>query len=246
MRIQDYLRSTAARDRDVVWVGPFLATFTRTDDHPFANYAIPDEGADPTPADIQDLVGAFGHQRRTPRLEFLPGLAPAVEPALVAAGFEVEDRLPLMVFQDRADVVDADGFELIEPSTDAEIFAMVTAQHEAFGDRVLGEDSVPRARRLIDAGGLAVLGRELSTGEPAGGGVCTPIRDGFSEVAGVGVQERFRGRGLGAAMTQWLTGSARDAGAETVFLTPAGDPQERVYARVGYRRIDSMLFLRLP
>jgi hypothetical protein len=41
-----------------------------------------------------------------------------------------------------------------------------------------------------------------------------------------------------------LTRAAFDAGADTVFLTPAGDPQERVYARVGYRRIDSVLFLR--
>ena len=50
-------------------------------------------------------------------------------------------------------------------------------------------------------------------------------------------------RGIGGAITLHLTRAAHAAGAGLVFLTPAGDAQERVYARVGYRRTDSVLFL---
>jgi N-acetylglutamate synthase-like GNAT family acetyltransferase len=65
----------------------------------------------------------------------------------------------------------------------------------------------------------------------------------MAEVAGIGVREKYRRHGLGGVITLHLTRAAHEAGADTVFLTPAGDPQERVYARVGYRRIDSVLFL---
>ncbi|MGI5247272.1 GNAT family N-acetyltransferase [Dactylosporangium sp. CA-139066] len=85
--------------------------------------------------------------------------------------------------------------------------------------------------------------REIATGEAAGGGVAVAVRDGISEVAGIAVRPRYERRGLGAALTLHLTRAAFAAGATLVFLTPAGDAQERIYARVGYRRTDSVLFL---
>ena len=68
-------------------------------------------------------------------------------------------------------------------------------------------------------------------------------RDGISEVAGIGVRPKYERRGIGGALTLRLTRAAHAAGASLVFLTPAGDAQERVYARVGYQRTDSVLFL---
>jgi N-acetylglutamate synthase-like GNAT family acetyltransferase len=65
-------------------------------------------------------------------------------------------------------------------------------------------------------------------------------------VAGIGVRKRYRRRGVGGAITLYLTRAAHASGAETVFLTPGGDAQERIYARVGYRRIDSVLFMSRP
>ena len=47
LEIQRYLRTTAARGRDVERIGPFLATFDRGTDHPYLSYAIPDDGARP-------------------------------------------------------------------------------------------------------------------------------------------------------------------------------------------------------
>ena len=83
----------------------------------YINYAIPAAGADPTPEDIEALEAAFTSRSRTPRLEYLPGLAPLVEPALVAAGFTVTDRLPLMECPPGAAVEQPlpDGIELVTP-----------------------------------------------------------------------------------------------------------------------------------
>jgi N-acetylglutamate synthase-like GNAT family acetyltransferase len=244
--IQAYMRKAAALNREVEQIGPFFATFTAHSDNPFLNYAIPDPGAEPGAGDIQALIAAFRRHERVPRLEYLPGLAPAVEPALLAAGFAVEDRLPLMDCPAGA-IVDQPppaGFELLFPATDEEHLGVALAQAEAFGEEPPTEAEIARARKRIADGGLAVYARDAATGEAAGGGACTPLRDGLSEVVGVAVREAYRKRGLGGAITLMLTKAAYDAGADTVFLTPAGDPQERVYARVGYRRIDSVLFLR--
>ena len=247
--IQAYLRISASRDREVERAGPFLATFTAHDANPYLNYAIPDTAARPTPDDVAGLVDAFERRQRAPRLEYLPGLAPAVEPALLAAGFTVEQRLPLMECPPDGEAPPAalvpvsDGVELVTPVTDDDLRAMVTAQHEAFGEAPPGSEHFSAARRLTAAGGIALLARDVDTGEPVGGGAAVATRDGISEVAGIAVREPYRKRGIGGALTQRLTLAAQAAGAGIVFLMPGGDAQERVYARVGYRRIDSVLFL---
>ena len=96
-RIQQYLRGAAARERDVERVGPFVATFAPGDAMPYINYAIPEDGAQPTAADVAALAEAYRRRERLPRVEYLPSVAPAVEAALIAGGFVVEARLPGMV-----------------------------------------------------------------------------------------------------------------------------------------------------
>lgn len=245
-RIQHYIRTNASRGRDLERVGPFLATFSPHTANPYLNYAIPDADARPTPADAEALATAFERRGRQPRLEFLPGPAPHVEAALAAAGYTVDDRLPLMDCPPDA-VVDRpvpDGVELLTPETDDEILAMITVQHEVYGEgSVPGPDDVARHRSGRAAGVLAVLARDLETGRPAGGGVCDAIHDGIAELAGFAVAERYRRRGIAAAITTHLTRAAHRAGAATVFLTPGGPEAERVYARAGYRSTDKVLFM---
>jgi hypothetical protein len=91
------LRVAASRVRDTERIGPFLATFSRHSANPYLSYAIPDDGAVPSSGHIDALVAAYQHRGRVPRLEYLPGVAPAVEAALLARGFVVQARLPAMV-----------------------------------------------------------------------------------------------------------------------------------------------------
>jgi hypothetical protein len=57
--IQSYLRVVASHQRDTERIGPFLATFSRANDNPFLNYAIPDDNATPSPADVAALIVAY-------------------------------------------------------------------------------------------------------------------------------------------------------------------------------------------
>jgi hypothetical protein len=84
-QLQQYLRRAAPHGRDTAQIGPFLATFHQHSDHPYLSYAIPEDGARPTAEDVSALVAAYEARGRTPRLEYLPAAAPAVEAALVPA-----------------------------------------------------------------------------------------------------------------------------------------------------------------
>lgn len=95
-RIQSYLRIAASHQRDTEQIGSFLATFTPGNDNPFLNYAIPDDYATPSAADLRALVAAYEKRLLKPRLEYIVQLAPAVKRVLLDAGFRVESHLPLM------------------------------------------------------------------------------------------------------------------------------------------------------
>jgi GNAT superfamily N-acetyltransferase len=254
-QLQQYVRGTAARDRDIERVGPFLATFDPHSTIPYLSYAIPDDGARPTLADVAALVDAYARHDRLPRLEYLPVAAPAVEAALVAGGFVVDARLPVMTCEAGAAVdLAPDGEIAVEvPSSDEDLRAMRAAQHAAFGG-IAGDDQdedadggeLARQRARLADGGLALLARDLSTGQVVGGGVATVPGDGVTEIAGIGVLENHRRRGIAGAITAGLTRAAHAAGTHTVWLTPGGDGAHRVYARAGFTDTTTMLHLSRP
>lgn len=240
------MRRAAAAGRSTEHVGRFLATFSADSANPFLNYAIPDDGASPSPSDVADLVSAYRRRALSPRVEFLVDTAPAAEAALLAAGWSVERRIPVMVCPPGSVVAPAPvpGFELVVPASDDEIRGMIEAQSEAFGDVAdVSDANVANARERLLAGGFAVLARELTTGAAAGGGTAEAVADGTSEVGGIGVRQAFRRRGLGSAITALLTRAVHDAGGHTVFLTPAGVAEQRLYERVGYVPAGMMLHL---
>ncbi|MGB3439313.1 MAG: GNAT family N-acetyltransferase [Actinophytocola sp.] len=245
--LQSHMRRAAAAGRMTEQIGPFLATFSRESDNPFLNYAIPDDGAHPSPSDVDDLVHAYARRELLPRVEFMAETAPEAEQALLGAGWSVERRIPVMLCPPGSalSVPAPAGVELVVPGTDEEIRGMVAAQSEAFGQSPEVPDSaVAGTREQLRAGGFAVLARDSMTGEPEGGGVAEAIVDGTTEVAGIGVRVPFRKRGIGVALTAFLTAAVHDAGARTVFLTPAGVPEQRLYARAGYAPSGIMLHLR--
>jgi ribosomal protein S18 acetylase RimI-like enzyme len=246
-RIQAAMLAGAARWRDVECVGPFTATFARGSPHPFLNYAVPQEAGEPSGNDIEALEEAFRCRGLVPRLEYLPSLAPAVESALLAAGFAVDARLPLMMLDEPVTAPTPVGIRLIEAVSDEDVHAAATAQHEAYDEpEPPNEGWIDGVRRSIAAGGLLALARDANTGEAAGGGQCTPPLDGATELTSIGVRPAFRRRGIAASMTAWLAERMRDRGADLVYLTAAGDAEARIYARVGFELVGEALYLSQP
>jgi ribosomal protein S18 acetylase RimI-like enzyme len=244
LRIQHAIRTDAERGRDVVHVGPFVATFTRGTSNPYLNYAIPEREATPSATEVEQLAAAFAERSLRPRLEFLPTLAPQVEPALLAAGFAEEARMPLMTFTEPPAGGAPDGIELLEARDKETIRAAVTVQHEAYGEAEPPDDErLAGVLRGLGRGALLVLARDAATHEPAGAGQCTAPVDGATELAGVGVRPVFRRRGIAQVVTARLAETMRGRGADLVFLMAAGDDEARIYARAGFTRIGEVLHI---
>lgn len=243
--IHAYLRASARRWRECEQIGPFLASFSRKSENPYFNYAIPDDGSAPSASDIGALIGGYLRRERKPRLEYITNLSPAVEPALVDAGFKVEGRLALMGYRpdDAANPLVPDGIELVDPCSDDELLAVRSVQHEAYGEaEPPGEDDVRALRRNLATGSGAVLARTLIDRSAVGAGEYTPILEGVTEVTSVGVRPAYRRRGIATAMTSSLARAARASGATTLFLM-ANEPEERIYSRVGFVTEASILHI---
>lgn len=233
--LQAYVRATAPRGRDVERIGPFLATFSRTGDNPMLNYAIPDDGAAPSPEEITALTEAYARRGRQPRLEFFTEAAPGLEELLVAQGYSLERRVPLMTCTP-GDFVDRPapaGILLRVPETDADVRSLRSAQNVAFGASPEVSDAELASTRSF--GDRAVRAEDTATGAVIGGGFALDIVDGAAEIAGIAVAEAYRGRGIASAITAYLTRLVHERGGPTAFLTPGDLGIATVYRRVGYQ-----------
>lgn len=244
-RIQSYLRVAASYQRDTERVGPFLATFSRSNDNPFLNYAIPDDNATPSPADVTALIVAYEKRWRKPRLEYVAQLAPAVERVLIDAGFRVEGHLPLMTCAPGSEQIlpVPPGIELILPVSEADLLATVAVQNEAYGAPPPDSTSITRLRNSLEAGGIAALARTTATGEPVGAGVCSVPSNQTTEIAGIGVRAAFRRRGVAGALTTRLLQEAFAVGVSVPFLMAAHEAEERIYARAGFSLVGKIMHI---
>jgi GNAT superfamily N-acetyltransferase len=210
------------------------------------NYATPLPGIEPTSADVAALVSVFRDRGLRPRLEFAPNAAPAVESALYATGFTVEEEHEYLVCVPDTLVLPDDPPFVERPETDAEYSAIDEALAEAFDDEFTPTpEGVARLRRIENLGGGVRFVRSPDGG-CAGGASCSAPAVGTSELAGVGTRPAYRGRGIAAAVTATLTELMFAKGNESVWLEDGGDGSRRVYERVGYRPTGRRLYVSIP
>ncbi|WP_280314006.1 GNAT family N-acetyltransferase [Nocardia wallacei] len=235
------------RQHDSERIGPFVAGFDAYSDNLFRNYAVPDDGALPTSADVGALVAAFERRGRVPRLEYLPAAATEVLPALLNAGFVVEDQLPVMTCG-RADVQEcaAPDDVIVEIAVDDEqLWRCATVQNAVYGGGVADRHDVDRLRSVVDGGGHVVIARTRDEVAVGSGLITVPVGD-VSELAAIGVVEQWRRRGIAAAMISTLTRAAHDTGTEIVFLMAEGPAERRIHLRVGFADMDNILLISRP
>lgn len=242
----EYLLAAASSALNTERIVPFVASYDVDDPNPYRNYAVPLANADPSRPEIDALVAAFKRRQRTPRLEYVLDAAPGVAPALIAAGFTPESRLPLMAaieMHDRPRLPSGMSFELATATSDLQV--TTEAQNEAYGAGPATAADLRRLQATVDRGGIVGLVRDLSTGAVAAGGLCTPPKRGVSELAAVGTRPAFRRRGIAAALTAELASAAVERGLGRVFLMALHDGERRIYERAGFRIVAEMLHISL-
>jgi GNAT superfamily N-acetyltransferase len=236
-RVQTHVRRYASEQRAVERVGPFLATFGKYSNGPYLNYAVPDDGAEPTRNDITDLVEVYRRKGLTPRVELVAELAPVAEDALCSAGFGIEGRFPLMICSPESvrSVDEPPGTQLHLPETAADYEELLEVRQVAFEEPAgVTANEVMRAMAGVEAGAFAAMVIDTASGRAVGSGACVVPYLGVSEVASIGVRREARRKGIGAFTTASLTKAAFNSGVELVYLTPATKEGERLYERVGF------------
>lgn len=243
--IQDYLRAVAADDRQALCTGPFDVFFDAESNHPYSNYAIPRNGADPTRDEVAEVVTVMSRASRLPRMEFLTATAPAAEPTLLEFGFQEELRTPLMTCTEPSELETPADVTVQQLGPDAEreqVEGLMRALSTAFGepyDPSVADSAATRFSRRIAV--VAYADEEI-----AGGGMSLEPVAGVVELVGIGVREEFRERGIGAAVTAELARLALASGVEVVFLTPGSPATAKIYERAGFAATDEMLHLIHP
>ena len=230
-------------------VGPFTAHFDRHTASVWRSYAVPDIGAAPTPSEVAALVELFDQRDRTPRLEYVPASAPAVEPALLAGGFTVEDRSPVHGCWpgEATDLPTPDGFTLTLVESAEDLLDVARLQHAAYLDPApAGPADVARLTALISRGGVVALARDAVTGAPASTGLSTELHDGASELAAVATAAGVRRRGLASALMALLARSMHQRGAELVWLEQEPALPAELYGRAGFTPGTEKLWISRP
>lgn len=246
--IAAHMRAAAGR-RHPDQAGPFCIGFDPDSNDPFRNYAVPADGARPTPDDVRALMSSFRQHERIPRLEYVEASAPGVEAALIAAGFTVELRTPVMVSGPGIVLTPREppGITVRAAAGDADLHAAAAVQHEAYEvPDPPGPRDVERLARMVQRGGVVSVAVDDASGQIAGTGLVDVTGPGAStgELAAVAVRCAFRRRGIASALSAHLARTAHSQAISLVFLE-AEPAEERIYRRTGFVDVTTKIWMSL-
>jgi ribosomal protein S18 acetylase RimI-like enzyme len=244
---QQYLRQAAATAYEAVHLPGFTLFLHATNDRVHLNYAIPDtDWAGHASSSIPALCRAFETRGRVPRFEFVEEVSPLLPKTLVAGGFHEEYRGPAMacVRADHTSAPDVSGLvidRVSDGSPEDALRAMATTQAKGFG---AAEDWRASDADVADLRGFLASGQGF-IGRIDGDVVCVSqlaaSHDGIAELVGVATLPAFRRRGLATAVTGAATAAAYECGVDAVCLSAGDEESARMYERVGYRTVATML-----
>jgi ribosomal protein S18 acetylase RimI-like enzyme len=232
-------------------IGPFVVNLHQASASAARNYAIPVDGAEPTRQEIADLVAHFVENDRVPRLELIAEAAPAVAPALAAAGFQEDDRLPQLAAAPDARLtprLPADVVLALADPDDADLLAIAALQNRAYGEtEPPNQGDVDRLQRCIARGVLITTARAAATGDLIGAGLIdvTGRDDPIGELAAVATAEEHRRRGVAGGISAFLAEAAFARGMALVFLECEAK-NVGVYRKTGFTDCGERLWMSLP
>jgi ribosomal protein S18 acetylase RimI-like enzyme len=211
------------------------------------NYAMPDGPLDDVKR-VGDAVGRlredFQSRDRVLRFEFIGEMWPTLPSALEDAGLVVQAVQPLMACGPRdfrpflSSVVQV----AMLGAVDRDLLAIVLdVQARGFGDGPSSptSEAVDRvARDIVGERRCVALG--TIEGEPAGAGALT-VNGDTAEVVGVATLPEFRRRGVAASVCSQLVDEYFKRGGEVAWLSAADEDVQKVYEKIGFRVVGSLL-----
>jgi len=248
--LQAHLRRLAGDGHTAVSLPPF--TLFVLPDASGSAQAIPDEPIAGAPrAALAALREACALRERRLTIVFLEEFAPALTPALWAAGFVEAGRSLLMICTPATHrpvppmpgltlaTLDANSpLAAIRDGLDANEFGF----NPATTTRATDDDAEQFRRGLVEARAFTAY----LDGQPVGAGMFNPPRAGLAELVGIATLAPYRRRGIATALTAHAAAVAFARGVQVAFLFTADAGARRVYERVGFRPAATKLVYRDP
>lgn len=194
---------------------------------------------DEVPSALTVVRKAFADEGKRMHVELVEEASPGMPGALVAAGLEASQRMPLLTVDPAQVLVPDPGAGVtVEVVRDSALHAvMERVAAAAFGSQPLG--TTPPA---MPAAGGSVLVR--LDDEPVAVAAWTAVEEGVTEIVGVGTLPEYRRRGLGTlAAAHAVRAAVREGGATLPWLTPGDGGADRVYRRIGFAPVASCVHL---
>jgi ribosomal protein S18 acetylase RimI-like enzyme len=219
-------------------IGPFLAAAHATCEIPWLSYAIPLSDERET-GDVEEAVGRlrgwFVEKRRRLRCEILEPLWPELAGRMVGCGMRIKERMPIMLCgrEGMREVAWPAGVEILSVgagASDGELREAMEVSRRAFGEAEVTPEDVARKRGELASGRYRSAVARVD-GAAAGAG---SMSVGNDELVGIATLPEFRGRGIGAAVSEFLVAEHFARGAELVWLSAAEDGARRIYERIGF------------
>ncbi len=245
-RVQGYLHEKARAQREVIVVGPFTLYLHVSRDHVSENWAMPHEAAEWIPLDTVEATARFFERRaRTPQFQSLDTFAPLLGTAMNAAGYGVVTQQPVLICTKEWLRLpnNAPPLSMVVISADSDLDDVA----EGWTVNAQGFDAGAAAATLKEAEAFRqtlISSRAITAkldGEAVGAGMFTELHEGVTELVGITTVQPMRGRGIGAAVTAYLTELAFENGADLAFLVAASPQASRVYGRVGYKHVANLV-----
>lgn len=220
-------------------------------------YARPRRGRQPGPGDLERTRRRQRELGLPEDFEWVVELVPGLAGAARRAGLRVEEN-PLLVLRDPARLSDRRPpgeveIRLVGPDDDLALIRAVPAvgfSYPGTAPGAVGVEALPAAAAARRSSarldfererlrrGLTVVAAAFADGSPVAYGAHQPVA-GVTEIVGVATLPAFRRRGLGVALTAFLTEDAMRRSVETVFLSAASSDVARMYAYLGFVRVGS-------
>jgi GNAT superfamily N-acetyltransferase len=220
-----------------------------TERAPGYNVVIPNDDAAGDVAAMLAQIRARVHERRgRAHVELIEELFPRLRAALVALGLREVVREPLLTCtaERLRPALDIPGLAIDELTSTSPLSAMQEAldvNERGFDPSYAASASLADAERFRRDLTAARAFTARLDGTPAAGGMYTAPFGGLSRIVGVATLEPYRRHGIAAALTTYITRAAFAAGVEVVFLAAASDDARRVYERIGYRAVGTIVGL---
>jgi ribosomal protein S18 acetylase RimI-like enzyme len=251
LRLHSYLCVKAELDHAVVSLPSFSLSVHATDTSPETNCAFPRaQPPEEWSRAILTLRRAFVERQRRPYVRFLESLSPALASALSVAGFVEVQRASVMLctpetlhFPSAVSGLTLHSLSSTSPFEDVEAGWNLNALGFDPTAALATPEDVERFRRSLVTS-RAFIAR--LNGEGVGAGMFDEVRNGVTELAGITTLAPYRCRGIAAALTAGATQSAFDQGVQLAFLVAANEQAGRVYERIGFRQLTTLLEWSVP